>query len=411
MKRGCLILQNLHNENTYQKDFTAEIINVLEKDNKYLIELDMTYFSPQTSHHPHDLGSINNAPITDIYEENDRIYHVVEIKPTKIHRVKCIIDFEKKYDYMKQHLGQHIISACFLELFNGSTIAISIGNDYSYIDIDKIVGTIEIKTAEEMANKIIMDNIKVEVLYPTNAELKKLSIKKVHSKPGENIRIIKIGDIDITPCKGIHPNSTIEVQMIKVSKWSKQEKGTRIEFICGSRATSDYLLKHEALEKISSILHCSSDNMLDKIQGLTSELNKALSEKNSLKAVVAEYEVQEMLKACENIKDIRILKSIYDNVDLKYVNLLATKLVTFPNVVVLFGAKFQDKTHLTFMRSKDLNFINMNALLKDAITLIDGKGGGSEFSAQGAGKSSNNLDSSLDYACNKIKDSILNNFI
>ena len=51
--------------------------------------------------------------------------------------------------------------------------------------------------------------------------------------------------------------------------------------------------------------------------------------------------------------------------------------------------------------------ISMNSLLKDAITLIDGKGGGSALSAQGGGKNNNNLDSSLDYAFNKIKDYIM----
>jgi len=400
-------LQNLYNENLYQKDFTAEIINVLEKDNKYHIELDKTYFSPKTIDNPSDSGSINNANVINVYEENSKIYHVVETKPTRIHRVKCIIDFEKKYDYMKQHLGQHIISACFLELFNGSTLAINIGNEYSYINIDKIVGAAEIKSAEQKANKIILDNINVEILYPTNSELKKLSLRKIHSKIGENIRIVKIGDVDITPCNSIHPNSTIEVQMLKISKWSKHENGTRIEFLCGFRAVSDYLLKYEAMEKMSTMLHCNTSDMLDKVQGLTGELNKALSEKASLKSIVAEYEVQEMLSSCEHIKNTRILKTIYDNIDLKYINLLALKLVAFPNVIVLFGAKFQDKSNLIFMCSKDLNFISMNDLLKDAITLIDGKGGGSEFSAQGGGKSNNNLDSSLQYAYNKIKSCIL----
>ena len=45
----------------------------------------------------------------------------------------------------------------------------------------------------------------------------------------------------------------------------------------------------------------------------------------------------------------------------------------------------------------------MNELLKDAITLIDGKGGGSPLQAQGGGKNNNNLESALNYAISKIK--------
>jgi Alanyl-tRNA synthetase len=400
-------LEKLYYENPYQKDFTAEIINVLEKDTKYHVELDKTYFYPETKNHPCDVGYINGSTVTHVYEENEKVYHVIEVKPSKIHKVKCSIDWKRKYDYMQQHLGQHIISSCLLQLFNANTVAFHIGDDSSYIDIDKIIGNAEIKSSEEMANKIIFDNIEIEILYPTKSELKKLSLKKISLKSGEKIRIVKIGDIHITPCDGLHPNSTIEVQAIKVSKLLKVGTGTRIEFICGSRAISDYLTKHEWIEKMSNVLSCNTSNVLNEVAKLSGELSKALSEKSSLKAEVAQYEVQNMLNSCENIENIRILKSIYDNVDLKYINLLASKLVSFPKVVVLFGAKTTDKAQLIFMRSKDINTLNMNFLLKDAITLIDGKGGGSEFSAQGGGKNNNNLDSSIEYAYNKIKESII----
>lgn len=406
IQRSCSILEKLYYENPYQKDFTAEIINTIEKNNNYHIELDKTYFYPQSKFHPCDVGYINGSPVTHVYEENEKIYHVIEVKPSKIHKVKCIIDWKRKYDYMQQHLGQHIISSSLFQLFNLSTIAFHIGDSSSYIDVDKIIGFSEINNCEEMCNKIIFDNIAVEILYPTKSELKKLSLKKVSLKPGEKIRIVKIGDMHISPCDGLHPNSTIEVQAIKVTKLTKINAGTRIEFICGSRAICDYLTKHQWIDKMSNLLSCNTNDLLNEVEKLSGELNKALSEKALLKAEVAQYEVQSMLNSCENIEGIRILKSIYDKVDLKYVTLLASKLVSFSKVVVLFGAKTEDKAQLIFMRSKDVNTINMNLLLKDAITLIDGKGGGSELAAQGGGKNNNNLDSSIEYAYNKIKEAI-----
>lgn len=44
----------------------------------------------------------------------------------------------------------------------------------------------------------------------------------------------------------------------------------------------------------------------------------------------------------------------------------------------------------------------MSDLLKDAITLIDGRGGGSKFLAQGGGKNSSNLQGVIDYALRKV---------
>lgn len=399
-------MEKLFYENPYEKEFTAEIINVLEKDNKYLIELDKTYFYPKGGSLPSDTGSINGANVVSVYEDNGIVYHVVELKPSKIHKVKCIIHWEKRFDYLQQHIGQHIISGCFEELFSINTISTDFGKDYSDVDINKTITQDEIKKVEEMANKIVLNNMNIETLYLTNAELKKLSLKKIHTKANEKIRLIKIGDF-YSPCDEIHLTSTIQVQLIKIINWEKRGTGTRIEFLCGSRATSDYFSKYEVLEKASNLLHCKDATILSVVEGLATELNKAVFERNLLKTQVAEYEVQDMLNSCENIKNIRILKSIYENVDLQYVNLLSSKLTSFSDVIVLFGVKSEDKTNLIFMCSKNLKIISMNLLLKDAITLIDGKGGGSDFSAQGGGKSSNNLPSCLDYALSKVKDSIL----
>jgi len=388
-------------------EFTAEVINVTQKEKKYHVELNETYFYPEGGGQPSDTGYINGTPVTYVYEDNDKIYHVVEVKPLKIHKVKCRIDFNKRYDYMQQHLGQHILSACISDLFNATTIGFHLGINSTSIDLDKSIDITEIRDAEKKANDIVLGNIKVEVLYITNSELKKLSLKKIPVKAGEKVRIVKIGDIDVNPCRGIHPSSTIEVQLIKVTKFEKYKTGIRVEFICGQRAVSDYILKHESIEKMSKLLSCNNATVLSEVERLTGELNKALTEKRALKAEVATYEVENMLTTAAKIEDIRVLKCIYDKVDLKYANMLATKLVSSSKVIVLFGVKFQDKVNLLFMCSKDLKIIRMDSLLKDAITLIDGNGGGSAFSAQGGGKNNNNLDSSLEYAYNKIKDSIL----
>lgn len=396
-------MEKLYYENTYQKDFTAEILNVVEKDNKYHVELDKTCFYPEGGGQPCDIGYIDSLPVKEVYEENGIIYHVVTKKPLKIHRVKCSIDWDKRYDNMQQHLGQHILSSCFAKLYNANTIGFHLGDDYCTIDIDKFIGNDAMNNAENMANKIILDNINVDILFPSTQELKKMSLSKAPPKTNEQIRIVKVGDVDAMPCCGTHPNSTIEVQLIKVIRWEKYKSGIRIEFICGKRAVSDYVSKHESIMKMSNMLSCNENDLLFKVEKLSDELNTAIAENRSLKNEVAQYEVQNILNSCESINNVRILKSVYDNSDLKYIGLLATKLTAFPNVIVLFGVKTLDKAQLIFMCSKDLKFISMNTLLKDAITLIDGKGGGSEYSAQGGGKNNNNVDSCLDYAYMKVK--------
>ena len=70
------------------------------------------------------------------------------------------------------------------------------------------------------------------------------------------------------------------------------------------------------------------------------------------------------------------------------------------------AVKSDDKVNLIFACSKDVKDVKMNEVLKDAISLIDGKGGGSPLQAQGAGKNNANLESAMDYAISKIKQAL-----
>ena len=397
-------MEKLYYEDSYIKTFTAEIINVLEKNGEFHVVLDKTYFYPEGGGQICDIGFIENMEITSVYENDSIIYHVTSKKPMKIHKVKCSIDFDKRFDNMQQHLGQHILSASIADLFNGITVSFHLGKESSTIDVDKFLDLNQIDEAVSFANRIIMDSISVEVLYPTKSELKKMPIKKEIPKTNEQIRIVKIGDLDFNPCCGLHPKSTIEVQLIKVKKIEKNKTNTRIEFLCGKRAVLDSFSKDRFAMKICNSLKCNENDALAQIEKLSADCNKLFLENRVLKSEIADYEVKYMIESSEKMNDISIIKQVYTDVDLKYVNLLATKLTSYEKVIVIFAIKNGATANLIFMCSKDLKVISMNMLLKDAISLIDGKGGGSDFSAQGGGKNSNNVESAMDYALMKIRE-------
>lgn len=175
-------MNKLYYENQYKKDFTAEIINILEKDNEFHVELDKTYFYPEGGGQPSDTGFIETSKVTYVYEDQGIIYHVVDKKPIKLKKTKCSLDWNRRFDHMQQHLGQHILSAAFLELFNVNTIAFHLGSENCTIDLDKPLTDAEIREAESLANKTILENINVEFLFPSKAELKKFHIKKLYQK-------------------------------------------------------------------------------------------------------------------------------------------------------------------------------------------------------------------------------------
>lgn len=396
-------MEKIYYNNQYLKEFTAEIVDIKEFNGKFHIVLDKTAFFPGGGGQNCDLGSIENHKVLDVYEKNEIVYHVVEKKPIKIHKVKCIIDWERRLDGMHQHLGQHVLSGTFFNLFNANTFSIHLGSDISTVDIYGILTEQQVREAERLANKVIGEALSVESFVPTKSELKKLNIRRALPNTNEDIRIVKIDDFDINACCGLHPASTQDLRLIKIKKFEKHKQGTRIEFLAGERAIEDSFKKDAFQVSICNYLSCNEHEAINGIKNLNENLKKANETNKSLNILLAKYQVKEILDNAKKIGEIKLVKEIYDGENLKYINNLSSKLVENENTIALIAVKNEDKVNLIFACSKNIKDVKMNELLKDAISLIDGKGGGSPFQAQGAGKNNANLESTLDYAFNKIE--------
>ncbi|MDR3593487.1 DHHA1 domain-containing protein [Clostridium sp.] len=395
-------MEKIYYDNQYLKEFTAEIIEIKEIDGKSHVTLDKTAFFPGGGGQQCDLGFIGDHEVLEVYEKDEVIYHVLEKKPIKIHKVKCIIDWNRRTDGMHQHLGQHVLSGAFFNLFNANTFAIHLGSDISTVDIYGILTEEQVRKAERLANKIIGDALTVQSFIPTKAELKKLSLRRALPNTEEDIRVVKVGDFDINACCGLHPSSTLDLRLIKIKRFEKHKEGTRIEFLAGERAVSDSFKKDEFQNSICKYLNCNENEAVNGIKNLNENLREANEANKSLNILLAKYQVKEILENAAQVSEIRVIKEIFDGENLKYVSNLTSKLVENENTIALMAVKSDEKVNLIFACSKNIKDVKMNDLLKDAISLIDGKGGGSPFQAQGAGKNNANLESALDYAFNKI---------
>ncbi|WP_294342924.1 DHHA1 domain-containing protein [uncultured Clostridium sp.] len=387
----------------YIKEFTAEILEIKEIDNKFHVVLDQTAFFPGGGGQCGDLGFIENHKVIDVYEADGTIYHVVETKPIKIHKVKCSIDWDRRFDGMQQHLGQHVLSGCFYKLFNANTFAIHLGTEISTVDIEGTLTEEQVREAEKYANEVISDGLTVEFLIPTKKELKSLTLRRALPNTKEDISVVKIGDLDINACCGVHPRNTRDLRMIKIKKYEKHKQGTRIEFLSGNRAVADSLKKDNFANIICKYLNCNEDEVINGIKNLNASLKDALDENKKIKNQLATYEIKELINEADTIDNMKVLKKIYTDETVKYVNTVISKVVENDNMVTLMSVVSGDKVNLIFACSKNLKNVKVNEILKDAITLIDGRGGGSPFLAQGGGKNNGNLENALNYAFNKLK--------
>ena len=96
-------MRKIYYEDQYKKEFVAEVEAIEEIDDKYHVKLNETAFFPGGGGQQNDLGFIEKIPVVDVYEKNGEVYHVLEKKLIKIHRVKCSIDWARRLDGMQHH--------------------------------------------------------------------------------------------------------------------------------------------------------------------------------------------------------------------------------------------------------------------------------------------------------------------
>lgn len=396
-------MSKLYDTNSYEKTFTAEVLSVTQKEDFFHILLDQTAFYPGDVGISGDIGFIEDCPITHVYEENSLIYHVSPKKLIKIHKVKCTIDWEKRFDAMQQCLSQHMLSAYLAMRLNATTLNFQLGESVCSLDSDKPLAKEDLMQVELDMNQLIHENLPIEIYFPTKQELKKPPFNKLFSKQESSPRIVKIGDLAPLPCFGLYPHATLELQLFKLLSCEKHKSVYRLTFVSGERAVKTVLSQAHFAQEICHMLKSDEKAVFEKITTLSQEFNKLQIENGNLKNTIANYEVHAMLEQAPSIGSVRLIKHLYTDLSLKDAQILGNKLSAASHVIVLLGLKIEEQAYLLFMRSKDLKKISMDTLLKDSITLIDGRGGGNDFSAQGAGKSLNNLESALAYAFMKIQ--------
>lgn len=393
----------LYYEDQYIKEFQCEILEVKEVDLKYHVLLNQTAFFPGGGGQLGDRGEIGGIKVLDVYEEGGNVYHVLEKEPKKLKNIKGVLDWERRLDGMQQHLGQHLLSGCFYDLFGANTCGIHLGEKISTVDIIGFLDEKTIREAEKEANRLIFESLEVKSYAPSKKDLKKIKTRRDLPKTNEEIRIVEIVGLDINACCGVHPKNTRDLQVIKIRRWEKHKNATRIEFVAGRRAVLDLFLKDNIFESICKILKSGEGDTLNAVKNILDN-NKSLSEENrKIKAEIGDYKIKDMINNSETIKDLTLVKEVFEEGDIKHIGKLANKITEDYNAIVLFGVKNEGRVNLIFNCSKGIKKVNMGELLKDSITLIDGKGGGSPFLAQGGGKNNGNTEVAIDYAINKLR--------
>ncbi|CAB1083809.1 Alanyl-tRNA synthetase family protein [Olavius algarvensis Delta 1 endosymbiont] len=388
----------LYLANPYLRDFSTKVSRIVETGDKQGLVLEETLFYPSSGGQPHDTGTINDVPVLDVYEdENQRIVHLLA-EPVAGNRIQGRIHWQRRFDHMQQHTGQHLLSQAFARVAKAETISFHMGKDSATLDLNQTGLPIKtIDAVETLANRIIYENRPVISRIIKKDELSQFPVRNPPTV-ADAIRIIEIKDFDYSPCGGTHCTGTGEIGIVKIRRFENYKGGSRIHFLCGLRAFKDYQEKSRIIKKIGECLSAGDADLYRNIIKTRDELKALRREHSSLNKRYLNIEARALFSERRQIDNTNVIVKVFENRDPKELKSLAREIIErVPGTVVLFGNSTKGKASLFFLRSQDVDW-DMDRLMQETCPLIKGRGGGRPQQAQGGGPASDKLESAVQRA-------------
>ena len=356
----------------YQQEFSATVLEQFPVQDGQAVVLDRTCFYATSGGQPNDLGTLQALPVKDVRFQGERLIHVL---PAAINQpaVNGIIDWERRFDHMQQHTGQHILSAAFFRMFQAETSSFHLGVDYCSIELNRpSLKQEDVLSAEALANSIIFGAGKVETFFVDPEKAGEYPLRK-KSDLQESLRIVKIGEFDLSPCSGTHVRNSGEVGVIFVAGMEKLSQTLKVSFLCGNRVVQQYHRDLTILKDLSKQLTTSTENLPDSISKLLEQSKEMRKELMQWKEERWKQEAAELYKkAAETGKGPRRVVQIW-NRPYPEVRFIAQRLLEQPDTCGVF-ISVPDRRAVFFKHPK--SEINLRPVFENFLKENSAKGGG-----------------------------------
>jgi alanyl-tRNA synthetase len=371
----------LYYQDSYLKKFDARVVDA--SPDRTLVYLDRTAFYPSSGGQPFDLGLLGEVAIAEVIDEDHRVAHKLtaplEGDAVSGASISGTIDWQRRFDHMQQHTGQHLLSAVFVEVLHAATLSFHLGSESCTIDLGiPALDPAQIHEVEQRANELVSENRPVTIDFQHASEA--TDLRKPSDREGE-LRIVSIVNLDRSACGGTHVRSTGEIGPILIRKLEKIRGNVRVEFLCGMRAVRRARADYEALSQIARLFSSSVDETPGLVAAQLEKAQEADKARRRLATELATARGRELYLATEPgpqglRKVVRRVESISEELRAEAQSFAAGSQAA----ILLLG---EAPPSALIAASKDSG-INAGQWLKTELSAVGGRGGGSAAMAQGS---------------------------
>jgi alanyl-tRNA synthetase len=386
------VTERLYYTDSYLQEFRARVTGRAEDGRR--IYLDRTAFYPTSGGQPHDTGAIAGVPVVEVADEGERVAHVMAAPhlPVEGEEVECRIEWDRRFDHMQQHSGQHLLSAVLVAGFGLPTVSFHLGQEISTIDLDATaLDAATLLEGERRANQAVFEDRPISVDFEDAAEAR--GLRKSSERTGV-LRIVSIEGLDRSACGGTHVRRTGEIGPILIRKLDKVRNTIRVEFLCGGRAVRRARSDFDALARVAQMFSGALEDVpeLVHVQLEAARSNDKLRRK--LQADLAQYQGRELYAAtAPDETGVRRALQRLPNGNLEDLRALAQSFTAQSKAV--FTAALDEPPAVLLAVSADTG-VDAGKLLKAALAQAGGRGGGNPRMAQGSLPSRDALEQTIE---------------
>jgi alanyl-tRNA synthetase len=392
--------ERLYYDDPYLVQFSAQVVELLDWEGQPGVVLDRTAFYPTGGGQLHDTGSLHETAVLDVLERESTgdVVHILD-RPLEAAEVDGCVDWDRRFDLMQQHTGQHILSAAFLERLGAGTVGFHLSGGYSTIDLDRApMSEQDLDEVEKLANVVVFENREATARWVRDEDVSALPLRKPLAHKGP-VRVVEIPEFDCSACGGTHVRTTGEVGLIKLTRSERRGAETRVEFLCGWRALADYAAKNALVMDLAREYTVSHRELGDMVHRLADDLKHSRRELRRTRDALLDAEAKAMWHEAGAVGQVRVVRALFVGRDVDDLKHLAQRLVGHPGTVALLaaGGEAGQKGAFTFACSPDLD-LHMGDLVRQACQTIGGGGGGRPQFAQGGGPQGERAEQGLEAA-------------
>lgn len=345
--------------------------------------LDQSAFYPESGGQMADRGTLNHQNVTDVQlDEHDTVHHIVEGEPPAIgSEVTGTVDRARRRVHMALHTGQHMLSRALCDEANAETVSSRLGETSCTIDVDRDpIDEAQVAKAETLVNSLIDDSLAVTAFFPSPERLASLPLRRA-PKVKSDVRVVMIGDFDVTPCGGTHCINTAQIGLVRVLGIERYKGKSRIHFSAGARARAELWSQADLVRSLARELTCGPEGIANAIQKLRRESLDARETLGRVRARLSRAMAQALIAQAEQ-HERKLAIGVIEDANVELLRTLAANIAAHPSLTAVLAGHSEDGLLALLVRGSEAD-LDCGALLKKMAAMGGGRGGGRPERAEG----------------------------